>query len=155
MQLQLAKTNDLQALISLRLAYLRTDYAALSSEQEQQIAAQLREYFPAHLGRDCFVYLAEEQGGTAACAFLLVSEKPANPSFPTGKIGTLMNVYTLPSRRRKGYASALMERIIADSRQMGLSYLKLKATESGFPLYQKLGFSPETSDYTAMRLVLV
>lgn len=155
MQLRLAKTNDLQALISLRLAYLRTDYAALSPEQEQQIAAQLREYFPAHLGRDCFVYLAEEQGGTAACAFLLVSEKPANPSFPTGKIGTLMNVYTLPGHRRRGYASALVERIIADARQMELSYLELKATEDGLPLYQKLGFLEEASDYTAMRLVLI
>ena len=155
MELRLATTKDLEALISLRLAYLRTDYATLFPQQEQQIMAQLKEYFPGHLGRDCFAYLAEEQGAAMACAFLILSEKPANPSFPTGKIGTLMNVYTLPAQRRKGYARALLERMIADSRQMGLSYLELKATEDGLPLYQKLGFSQEASDYTPMRLVLV
>ena len=66
-----------------------------------------------------------------------------------------MNVYTLPGHRRRGYASALVERIIADARQMELSYLELKATEDGLPLYQKLGFLEEASDYTAMRLVLI
>lgn len=155
MELRLATTKDLETLTRLRLAYLRTDYAALSSQQEQQIAAQLEEYFPGHLGRDCFIYLAEEQGAAIACAFLIVSEKPANPSFPTGKIGTLMNVYTLPAHRRKGYASALAERAIADSKQMGLSYLELKATKDGLPLYQKLGFLQEASEYTPMRLTLI
>lgn len=154
MNLRLATTEDLEALISLRLAYLRTDYTALSCEQARQIGVQLREYFPKHLGRDCFVYFAEEQGMAAACAFLILSEKPANPSFPTGKTGTLMNVYTLPAHRRKGYASALIERIISDSRQMGLSYLELKATKDGLPLYQKLGFVCEASDYTPVRLGL-
>ena len=155
MKLQLAATDDLQALISLRLGYLRTDYTVLSPQQERQITAQLEEYFPGHLGRDCFAYLAEEQGAAVACAFLILSEKPANPSFPTGKTGTLMNVYTLPGHRRRGYASALVERIIADAQQMRLSYLELKATEDGLPLYQKLGFLEEASDYTAMRLVLI
>ena len=36
MKLRLAATDDLQALISLRLGYLRTDYTVRSPQQERQ-----------------------------------------------------------------------------------------------------------------------
>ncbi len=149
-----ATIEDYKELINLRLAYLRTDYSALSKAQERQIRAQLPAYFAQHLEQDCFIYLAEEHEAIAACAFLLVSEKPANPTFPSGKTGAVMNVYTRPVYRRRGFARALMEQLIADARQMRLSYLELKATQEGLPLYQSLGFVREIAKYAPMRLVL-
>ena len=111
-------------------------------------------YFSRHLGKDCHVYLAEEHQSAVSCAFLIVLEKPANPTFPTGKVGTVMNVYTRPVYRRRGFACALLEQLISDARQMDLSYLELKATEQGLHLYQRLGFNREISRYLPMRLIL-
>lgn len=154
MKMRMATMEDLKLLISLRLKYLRTDFGALSPAQEQAVREQLPGYFAENLGKRCFVFLAEEHDETAACAFLILNEKPASPAFPSGKTGTVMNVYTAPVYRRRGFARALMEQLIEKSRQMGLSYLELKATEEGRPLYLGMGFVREISKYAQMRLVL-
>ncbi len=154
MEVRIATKADIASLVALRLEYLRADYSVLPKEVEQVLRAQLPLYFSRHLGKDCHVYLAEEHQSAVSCAFLIVLEKPANPTFPTGKVGTVMNVYTRPVYRRRGFACALLERLISDARKMDLSYLELKATEQGLHLYQRLGFNREISRYLPMRLIL-
>lgn len=154
MEVRIATKADIASLVALRLEYLRADYSVLPKEVEQVLRAQLPLYFSRHLGKDCHVYLAEEHQSAVSCAFLIVLEKPANPTFPTGKVGTVMNVYTRPVYRRRGFACALLEQLISDARKMDLSYLELKATEQGLHLYQRLGFNKEISRYLPMRLIL-
>lgn len=154
MEVRIATKADIASLVALRLEYLRADYSVLPKEVEQVLRAQLPLYFSRHLGKDCHVYLAEEHQSAVSCAFLIVLEKPANPTFPTGKVGTVMNVYTRPVYRRRGFACALLEQLISDARKMDLSYLELKATEQGLRLYQRLGFNREISRYLPMRLIL-
>lgn len=154
MEVRIATKADIASLVALRLEYLRADYSVLPKEVEQVLRAQLPLYFSRHLGKDCHVYLAEEHQSAVSCAFLIVLEKPANPTFPTGKVGTVMNVYTRPVYRRRGFACALLEQLISDARKMDLSYLELKATEQGLHLYQRLGFNREISRYLPMRLFL-
>lgn len=154
MGVRIATKADIASLVALRLEYLRADYSVLPKEVEQVLRAQLPLYFSRHLGKDCHVYLAEEHQSAVSCAFLIVLEKPANPTFPTGKVGTVMNVYTRPVYRRRGFACALLEQLISDARKMDLSYLELKATEQGLHLYQRLGFNREISRYLPMRLIL-
>ncbi len=93
-------------------------------------------------------------GKIVSCCFLLIVEKPSNPSFINGRTGTVLNVYTKPDYRRKGCAYALMEMLIADSKAMNLDFIKLKSTENGYGLYKKLGFIDEVSHYRNMKLVL-
>ena len=154
MEVRIATKADIASLVALRLEYLRADYSVLPKEVEQVLRAQLPLYFSRHLGKDCHVYLAEEHQSAVSCAFLIVLEKPANPTFPTGKVGTVMNVYTRQVYRRRGFACALLEQLISDARKMDLSYLELKATEQGLHLYQRLGFNREISRYLPMRLIL-
>lgn len=154
MEVRIATKADIASLVALRLEYLRADYSVLPKEVEQVLRAQLPLYFSRHLGKDCHVYLAEEHQSAVSCAFLIVLEKPANPTFPTGKVGTVMNVYTRPVYLRRGFACALLEQLISDARKMDLSYLELKATEQGLHLYQRLGFNREISRYLPMRLIL-
>ena len=138
MEVRIATKADIASLVALRLEYLRADYSVRPKEVEQVLRAQLPLYFSRHLGKDCHVYLAEEHQSAVSCAFLIVLEKPANPTFPTGKVGTVMNVYTRPVYRRRGFACALLEQLISDARKMDLSYLELRATEQGLHLYQRL-----------------
>ena len=154
MEVRIATKADIASLVALRLEYLRADYSVLPKEVEQVLRAQLPLYFSRHLGKDCHVYLAEEHQSAVSCAFLIVLEKPANPTFSTGKVGTVMNVSTRPVDRRRGFACALLERLISDARKMDLSYLEIKATEQGLHLYQRLGFNREISRYLPMRLIL-
>lgn len=50
-----------------------------------------------------------------------------------------------PEQRRRGIGRALMERTLAYLKARGIRCIKLDATPLGSPLYEKLGFVPESS----------
>lgn len=143
--------NDIETLIKMRMTYLRYDFPDTSEEELAKIAAVLPEYFKKHIDRDMFAFAAVEDGTVISGAFLVVIEKPANPAFPTGKVGNVLNVFTLEQYRRKGIAARVMKMLIEYAEKIKLDFLELKATSDGYPLYKKLGFSEETSSYTAMK----
>lgn len=147
-----AGKEDVMQLTALRMAYLEEDYGVLDVKIYEAIAEQLPFYFLRHLKQDCFAYVAETENALlVASALLVVSEKPANPSFITGRTGTVFNVYTQPPYRRQGNAEVLMRMLLYDAQAMDLDYVELKATSDGIPLYEKLGFRPVTAGYQDMR----
>ncbi len=151
MNVERATTDDIAELVELRLAYLTEDSGPLDRDVADSIARALPGYYLERLGRDLFVYVVREGGAIASCAFLLVVHKPMSPAFPTGRTGTVLNVYTRPAWRRRGMARALMEAMLDDAREMGLSVVELKATDDGRPLYLKVGFVDDTSKYHNMK----
>jgi GNAT superfamily N-acetyltransferase len=58
----------------------------------------------------------------------------------TGLTATLAGVYTFPEFRRRGFARALVERLIELCRTRGCRSIRLRASAQGRPLYQQLGF---------------
>ena len=82
----------------------------------------------------------EENGEAASVIFYIRIEKPANTHFINGKTAVLMNVYTKEEYRRRGLASKILQKIIADARAEGVTCIDLSATRMGKPLYLKNGF---------------
>jgi ribosomal protein S18 acetylase RimI-like enzyme len=76
-------------------------------------------------------------------SYFVISEKPPNPNFINGKVGTLLNVYTFPEYRNKGIAKKLIEEIIKEAKLIGVDRIDLKATKDGYNLYKKLGFKED------------
>jgi ribosomal protein S18 acetylase RimI-like enzyme len=154
MKIRKATIEDIDRLIELRLDYLRTDCEKLSDEQEQTIRTQLQAYFAKHIPMGDFIaMLAETDNIVVSVAFLVISEKPANPSFITGITGTILNVLTYPEYRRKGIGSQVVAALIEEAKQLGVSSINLSSTEDGRPMYEKLGFILPT--HTEMRLNLI
>ncbi len=145
----------MRVLTELRIEYLRDDCGVLEAEQERYICVQLEDYFARELGRNFFAVLGECGGEAISAAYLAVGEKPANPAFITGKVGTIMNVYTKPQYRRRGLATKALKLLIDRARKENLSKIELSATEMGCPLYEKLGFEERRSQYTQMQMRLV
>ena len=128
MEYRKADLGDVEQLVKIRLAYLKEDHKEMTEEQAEKIRISLPSYFEKHLNQDIISYLGMDGGEAIASVFLLISEKPANPTFITGKTGTILNVYTHPDYRRRGIAMELMSMAIKDGRDMKLSYLDLEAT---------------------------
>jgi len=155
MHIRKANENDIPKLINMRLAYLSEDHGGLTEEQTNIIKAQLQAYFVKHLNNDLFAYVCEDNEEIVSTVFLLVAEKPANPNFITGLTGTILNVYTLPQYRRRGIAENLLKMAIQDAKNMNLSYIDLNATQAGYSLYRKLGFTDNKSKYVPMKYRIV
>ena len=75
-------------------------------------------------------------------------------SFITGKTGTVLNVYTKPEYRKKGYAKKLMNMMLEDAKAENVSIIELKATEDGYSLYRSIGFEDVVAKYHNMRISL-
>ena len=149
-----ASKKQIAALVELRLAYLQEDLGEIPGDDLQSLREALPRYFREHLNQDLFVYIAREEEEIFACAFLLVVEKPMSPMFITGKTGTVLNVYTRPEYRKKGYAKQLMNALLEDAKGNGLSVVELKATEDGYHLYKAVGFEDVVSKYHNMRYIV-
>jgi GNAT superfamily N-acetyltransferase len=151
MVVERANVADTDELVGLRVAYLTEDNGALDAGDEASIRAGLPRYYEAHLGHDLRVYVIREEGHIVSCAFLIVVEKPMSPSFMSGRTGIVLNVYTRPECRRRGYAKLIMETLLSDANELGLSVVELKATDDGRPLYLSVGFADDESKYHRMK----
>lgn len=154
MNIYKATLDDIDDLIRLRIDFLTMDQGRLSDQNEKDIRAQLKVYLAKHIPLEDFIAVIAKHptGKIASAAFLIIQERPANPSFITGLTGTLLNVVTYPEFRRKGIASQVIGEIINEARQKGVSSIDLYATDDGRELYKKLGFVEPS--YTSMRLKL-
>jgi GNAT superfamily N-acetyltransferase len=151
MELRKACISDIELLKKLRVEFLTEDKGYLSPDEINKIQEQLGGYFQQHIPAGSFIgIIAEKDNQVLAVAFLSIFERPANPSFITGKIGTISNVFTYPEFRRKGIATKLINRIIDEAKQCNVSKIELYATNNGRCLYEKIGFYE--SSYTAMAL---
>ncbi len=151
MYVEKAGKGDIEALVAMRVGYLDEDNGGLDAQDLAAIKRDLPGYFQAHLGRDLFAYVIRDAQTIVSCAFLLIVEKPMSPSFINGRTGTVLNVYTCPARRRRGYARKIMEELLSDAKRMDISVIELKATEDGYPLYRSLGFADDASRYRVMK----
>lgn len=56
------------------------------------------------------------------------------------EVARIDDVGTLPEYQAKGYATRLMTFVLSEARKLGAQYCFLEASDSGFSIYQKLGF---------------
>lgn len=154
---RMATADDIDSLITVRFDYFKAENWEVTDEKKVLIQSQLQRYYPAHLNLDFFAGLAVDNAcGIASVAFLAISEKPANLSFPTGRTGTILNVLTYPQYRNMGYATEVLKLNIAEAKRQELSFIELSASEMGKPLYKKLGFQElKPLHFTEMRLALL
>lgn len=151
MKFERAGMGDIRTLTDLRIAYLLEDHGDISAEKLQLIRNNLPDYFMTHLNRDLLAFVCRDAETIVSCCFLCIAEKPAGPSFLSGKTGTVMNVYTLPEYRKRGIAGKLMKMLLAEAKSRSLDFVELKATDSGHSLYKSLGFEDSASKYHSMK----
>lgn len=146
--------KDIGMLTDLRVAYLQEDLGSVTEDDLRVIKSSLPSYYEKHLNDDLLVYVARDEDSVVSCAFLLIVEKPMSPSFITGKTGTVLNVYTKPEYRGRGYAKKLMTMMLEDAAAQNVSVIELKSTEDGYLLYKSVGFEDVKAKYHNMKIVL-
>jgi ribosomal protein S18 acetylase RimI-like enzyme len=83
----------------------------------------------------------DRPGRLAACAVGTLEQRLPAPGHPDGLFGFVFNICTDPDRRRRGYARACTEALLAWFDERGATRLDLHASPYGQDLYRSLGFT--------------
>ena len=75
--------------------------------------------------------------GAGGVSFYRVMPTYHNPS---GRKAYLMNIYTRPDYRRQGIARHMVDLLVGEARERGVTAISLEATAMGMPLYESYGF---------------
>ena len=150
----IANKNDISELIRLRYEYIKDDFGKITDEEKAYIEKELPLYFERKLNRGLYAFIARCDNKIIATAYLLIMEKIPNPSLPNGLDGEILSVYTEEAYRKQGISTRILTDLIKFAKLKGLCRVQLKATESGYPMYKKLGFEEFGLKYKNMRLKL-
>lgn len=101
----------------------------------------LLEYYQKHFYDGTFVsWLAIKENDIIATSGISFIEKPPYYSNPSGKIGILSSMYTLPTYRRLGIATRLLTFVVNEAKEYGCGVVHITASDDGVYLYQDFGF---------------
>ena len=129
--------GDIDEYVALRIRQLRVEGAT----EDIDLAPALRDYYVRHLSDGTFAaWLAVEGGRIVGTSGMSFAEKPPWFSCPTGRIGLLSSMYTLPEYRRRGIGRALLSRVVDEARQRGCGSVWITASDMGVLLYTDFGF---------------
>ncbi len=154
LKFDVATKNDIAELVRLRIAYIMEDYGSISEDDRKAMEKHLPDYFERKLGTELIAFVAREEERLVAAVYLLIEEKPANPSFPNGLVGEVLSVFTEKEYRGQGISTRLMSDLIECAKEKKLCRIDLKATDDGYGLYKRLGFEDNAQKYRDMRMIL-
>ena len=134
--------DDAQTLVDLRVRFLNELLNHPEDNETRVVRKSLLEYFTEAISsRDFVAWVAEYGGKIVATSGMVVWRIPARyGAVESGKLGYLLNFYTIPEARGKGIATRLLNELIEEAKSMGLRYVHLHASKDGEPIYRKAGF---------------
>lgn len=133
-----AGERELDMALGIRLACMR-EVAGMAPEEEFS-EAFVRETRTFLREADQTTLLMLEGETPIACATLCYVRYIPTTGHPTGRRAHLMNVYTVPERRREGHARQLLEAMHREAAERGVTEITLDATEKGRRLYEAMGY---------------
>ncbi len=137
-----ADIDDIEVLVDFRVRFLNELYQHPDDDETAIIRKSLREYFSMAIPLGDFIaWFAEYDGEVIATSGMVVWRVPARyHGVESGRLGYILNMYTVPEARRKGICSRLLEKLIDEAKSLGLTYVHLHASEDGVNIYRKAGF---------------
>jgi len=146
--------DDVQALVDLRVRFLNELLNHPENNETRVVRKSLLEYFTEAIpSRDFVAWVAECGGKIVATSGMVVWRIPARyGAVESGKLGYLLNFYTIPEARGKGIATRLLNELIEEAKSMDLRYVHLHASKDGEPIYRKAGFVEPKMPELVLRL---
>lgn len=136
-----ATINDSSILVEYRILFAIELSGEQNQEAIQELSKQMTNYFSkATADNTCISFIAKCDGVVAGIGSVLLRETPANFKNPTGKWGYIMNMYTIPTFRRKGICKSILALLVEEGKKYGITAFELHATSEGEFVYKQNGF---------------
>lgn len=136
-----ATEKDIDLCIDLRITFLSEYWG----EQSKEVLDPFRNYFKKYLEHAipenkyiCFI--AKSENTIAGVGGMAIREQPGSFRNPSGRVGYILSMYTVPELRKQGICTKLIELLTSTGKETNITAFELHATEEGEPVYQKCGF---------------
>ncbi|PKO96070.1 MAG: hypothetical protein CVU12_07030 [Bacteroidetes bacterium HGW-Bacteroidetes-7] len=140
--LQKIGIEQIELLTKYRLEYLTEMQGELSREYKAELEKGLNEYFrEAMEGERFFAFMALQGEKVVSFGAMVIKKIPGDANKPLYLEGDILNMYTLPEERRKGYSAVILQELIDEAWRRGISKISLHTSKDGEKLYRKFGFS--------------
>jgi len=149
-----AGIESIDFLTEYRIKFIRDLHPEYSQEALKDIGGATREYFAKNLANNNYMgfFGINEDGRILCTSGMLIYDLPPLKKSGVRKFGHILNFYTIPEFRGKGYGTGLMEFIKKTAAQMNITMLVLNATDMGYDLYKKAGFREKNEPYMVLDL---
>lgn len=134
--------TEVGLLTNYRMAYLTEMQGERSAEYQLKLKNELTQYFEQALTEDrIFAFLAELDGEALSFGAMVLKKIPGDFNQSSYLEGDILNMYTVPSARRKGISALILDQLLKEARQRGISKVSLHTSKDGEKLYRKFGFA--------------
>jgi GNAT superfamily N-acetyltransferase len=149
-----ATINDVPTMVDYRVRFLNELYNHPEDDETKILRESLQEYFTKAIPSNDFIaWLAEYAGKIIGTGGMVVWQIPARyEGVESGKLGYLLNFYTIPEARRKGICTRLLKELIKEAKSLGLKYLHLHSSKEAINIYRKAGFVEPEQPELGLRL---
>lgn len=137
-----ATAKDIEDVTDFRMMFLN-DYKNHEEDLEsQELKVKIRSYLENAIPSNKFiVIMARDENGIIASGGMEVRDvAPRYGAISNGKMGYIMNMYTLPLYRRKGIGKKILELLKEEAVNAGIKHLHLHASVLGDNIYREAGF---------------
>lgn len=146
-----ATIEDIECLTESRIEVLKSANQLSDDADLQEVKEQSYIYYQKALQEGNHIaYLVFDGNHLAATGGVSFYQVLPTYHNPTGKKAYIMNMYTRPEYRRRKIAFQLLERLVQECREKGITAISLEATDMGRPLYERFGF---VSMHSEMELI--
>ncbi|MBN1977990.1 MAG: GNAT family N-acetyltransferase [Anaerolineae bacterium] len=139
-QATVADVDDLVRLRRVMCEGMGWDDPVKLEAMEQAASAYFLQAIPA--GDFCGWLAVTPAGEAVSTGGVIVDRHIPTPANPSGKVGYILNIATVPSHRRQGIARRVLQTILAWLDKQGVQRATLHTSDEGRPLYESLGFEP-------------
>ncbi|MDP2887746.1 MAG: GNAT family N-acetyltransferase [Bacteroidota bacterium] len=160
MQVDLSRINireigseEVELLTSYRIAYLAEMQGERGLEYQQKLKSELNQYFNEALTEDrFFAFLAEQDAEALSFGAMVLKKIPGDFNQTSYLEGDILNMYTVPFARRKGISGMILQELLNEAHNRGISKVSLHTSKEGEKLYRKLGFTEPIYPVLELRL---
>ncbi len=139
MEIRKAQIEDLDCVVKLKMDMF-AEVGSITLLQENAEEKIFDKYKELYQNDKCCHFLALENGNVVACGGAVIKEDVPFCFFKTPMYGYVIDVYCVPERRRNGYATKIMDKLLEWLKEKGVHTVKLKPSATGKKMYEKFGF---------------
>jgi len=145
---------DISSMVQYRINYLTEMQGEKDKTFIEELKIEMSAFFHRSILNGSFICLvAQFEGNILAYGGMVLREIPGDFNKSSYFEGDILNMYTIPTFRRKGISTLILKQLLNEAKSMGVTKIALHTSKDGEKLYRSLGFNEPLFPYLELPIV--